>query len=486
SRRIGFTLVELLVVIAIIGILIALLLPAVQAAREAARRMQCSNNQKQLALAVHNYHDAYSKLPVNGDPGQPFSCDGQDFVHPNDGYVDYSQGLSAWVFILPFIEQTAMSERWMTEFRDGRHYAYSVGAAGALAALGAGASIPKDVGSGGFPAAVYFSDRGTWTRTDGGTANRSSVIFAEDESNPRGASMPALGCPSDANGNKMILFTVTTYGGGGDVGYLGSTFVSRSGNYVISGGDGPLETGYSNKALTDAGNPEAFVKGIVGLRLYTSLADITDGLSNTVLLSERVAGTEGTMGYSTTYNETGNVRSSIIIGSVNGVAHAAILSNFRDYADWPNKPDGTPYGNELASRIFRPDLVLAARNGGQTRSGDLIKKTGCTQWWCVATSQTWCMTVTPPNSPAWQAEPDGDGNHQDRRSGIIPPSSNHTSGVNVAFGDGSVHFISDTIDWQSNPNNSGPNPLPVRDGASPFGVWGALGSRSGGEAASAP
>lgn len=87
NRNRGFTLVELLVVIAIIGVLIALLLPAVQQAREAARRMQCSNNLKQLGLAFHNYHDTYGRFMTGGDTSWQF----------------YALG---WVpRIFPFIEQ---------------------------------------------------------------------------------------------------------------------------------------------------------------------------------------------------------------------------------------------------------------------------------------------------------------------------------------------------------------------------------------------
>ncbi|QDV67505.1 putative major pilin subunit [Rosistilla carotiformis] len=90
-KRKGFTLVELLVVIAIIGILVGLLLPAVQAAREAARRMQCSNNLKQQALAMHNYHDVYKVLPPM-------------YIH--DTNVTDDGGHWAWsAFLLPFIEQ---------------------------------------------------------------------------------------------------------------------------------------------------------------------------------------------------------------------------------------------------------------------------------------------------------------------------------------------------------------------------------------------
>ncbi|HEY2414501.1 MAG TPA: DUF1559 domain-containing protein [Pirellulaceae bacterium] len=102
AHRSGFTLVELLVVIAIIGVLVALLLPAVQAARESARRMQCQNHLKQFGLAFHNHADNFGHLPTGGW--------GWSYVgDPDEGFAEKQPG--GWLYnILPFIEQKALRE----------------------------------------------------------------------------------------------------------------------------------------------------------------------------------------------------------------------------------------------------------------------------------------------------------------------------------------------------------------------------------------
>jgi prepilin-type N-terminal cleavage/methylation domain-containing protein/prepilin-type processing-associated H-X9-DG protein len=107
SSRFGFTLVELLVVIAIIGVLVGLLLPAVQAAREAARRMSCSNNFKQLGLGVHNYHAAYNQIPTQKSGTGLNGVASWNLVT----VAGNCEELSALVGLLPFIEAQATWEQ---------------------------------------------------------------------------------------------------------------------------------------------------------------------------------------------------------------------------------------------------------------------------------------------------------------------------------------------------------------------------------------
>ena len=103
-KKTGFTLVELLVVIAIIGILVALLLPAVQAAREAARKMSCGNNLKQMGVALHNYHETYKRLPIKG----LYFWTRQS----RNGYTWTSSARgSEFVRLLPFMEQDPLYQK---------------------------------------------------------------------------------------------------------------------------------------------------------------------------------------------------------------------------------------------------------------------------------------------------------------------------------------------------------------------------------------
>ena len=106
GRRKGFTLVELLVVIAVIGILIGLLLPAVQKAREAANRLSCANNLKQISLAMHHYHVDYGKLPPRARLAGPSDA--------NNG-----AGATWAVLIMPYLEQDNLYNQWNLS---GRYY----------------------------------------------------------------------------------------------------------------------------------------------------------------------------------------------------------------------------------------------------------------------------------------------------------------------------------------------------------------------------
>ncbi len=104
--RRGFTLIELLVVIAIIATLVAILLPAVQQAREAARRSTCKNNLKQIGIAIHNYHDTYNQLPPGGVYVRAVATGYSGASNDENGTADGSWSWTA--FILPFIEQAPL------------------------------------------------------------------------------------------------------------------------------------------------------------------------------------------------------------------------------------------------------------------------------------------------------------------------------------------------------------------------------------------
>ncbi len=124
SRRLAFTLIELLVVIAIIAILIALLVPAVQKVREAAARIQCANNMKQVALGLHSYHDTYKKLPPAVYVGPNITL---DYGNTN---LDQQCGPNWAVMILPYIEQQTLYNQVANNIKNYVTWATSNGTSG--------------------------------------------------------------------------------------------------------------------------------------------------------------------------------------------------------------------------------------------------------------------------------------------------------------------------------------------------------------------
>jgi len=222
----GFTLIELLVVIAIIAILIALLLPAVQQSREAARRSQCKNNLKQIALATHNFHDTHSKFPRA--------------VHrPEFGGKANACHNSAFVPVLPYLEQAQIAQQYVED----EPYAYEVGEEFTWNTLD---SAGNTVTAG--------------TRTATGTNKTLATI-----------KLNVFRCPSMTEPSSTVTQSGVTVPR-----FLAvSSYLANLGNRGINGS--AVKTTSTQDSTTD---------GLFNIYTQSSMRDVTDGLSNTFMFGE--------------------------------------------------------------------------------------------------------------------------------------------------------------------------------------------------------
>lgn len=261
----GFTLVELLVVIAIIGILIALLLPAVQAAREAARRSQCTNNMKQMGLALHNYADANKAFPNGG------------LMVLNNAGTSYPTHIRPWsVAILPYMEQAGIANQYNLGLPADTSITFwrwpaSVTAVAANAALGATVIstyiCPSAPGGAGrtITASITAADMAVL----GGTAGQLSQLYSGTLSFPM--------APMDYSSFHGV-------GGPNNTGRFGDVAWPPGSPNRPSSGD---QYGALPVAIYNNFPPLA---GVGQMALTAGLAEISDGTSNTMLLAERVGG----------------------------------------------------------------------------------------------------------------------------------------------------------------------------------------------------
>lgn len=265
AKKRGFTLVELLVVIAIIGILIALLLPAVQAAREAARRTQCANNLKQIALASHNHHDTLKKFPP-GFLGPKDSNWGNDFWGV--------QHVGVITHLLPFMEQSNLYDQV-----DDTNF-FNI-------------DIALTVGQGG-PYGVWWGPDDTWNM---GLTKINALLCPSTDAYENTTGSAALffpfrngaepnnpdTCPFSDGSLVLGYFTASSFTGAN----LGRT------NYCAVSGVGSNYP-YPNSA--------EYVEGIYGNRNKTTFGSILDGSSNTLAFGETIGGYNNYLGGDRTRN----------------------------------------------------------------------------------------------------------------------------------------------------------------------------------------
>lgn len=347
--RRGFTLVELLVVIAIIGVLIALLLPAVQQAREAARRMTCSNNTKQLGMALHLYHDAYNAFPAlrAGNPRGAASYAGNN-------------RLNVRFALLPFMEQTALYDQGMA----------------------------SAVGS-------YDNSDPIWQST-----------------------VETFLCPSNAGPEQCPTTPQATTG---------------IADYYFFVGDRPYRS-YTGGTYT-SGRMNA---GVFLNDAWSRMADITDGTSNTMGISEGV-----------------RPQSNRSFGAV------------------VTKPGSTSW-----SPVSLTPLLNKQTKQYISTVGTFSNVARGFRAWDGAILFVGVMAATPPNSVCIS-----DGTTHTGSQYLLSPTSFHPGGVLVGMMDGSVKFVADTVDTGN--QGGGYRGYPDTGSPSNFGVWGAMSTKAGGESVTA-
>jgi prepilin-type N-terminal cleavage/methylation domain-containing protein/prepilin-type processing-associated H-X9-DG protein len=392
----GFTLVELLVVIAIIGILVGLLLPAVQAAREAARRMSCSNNFKQIGLALHNYHSAYKNLPTQS--GGTYFKGSNGFVGAPTIQHNNRFRLSWLVGLTPFMEQQGLWD-----------------------------SIANPIDADG-DGVLDFPANGPepWH-----TAYQ-----------PWLTQIPGLRCPSDPG--------VSPPG-------IGRT------NYAANIGDSTdwVNWGYwrwQNNTWNQGhiANANASNRGFFYNRRAMKFRDMLDGLSNTVAAAEIATGLGDR-----------DVRTDPYFGigwnAIHDNPSACQDANLID-------PERPRFWDQSVGNTANPGL----RSDGWKRGF---------RWSDSVPTYTSVTTMLGPNREVCI------GGAGDFDTGVLPPSSRHQGGVHVLMGDGAVVFITDSIEAGNSRHpvvriNAAINsayPGSNTGSKSPYGLWGAMGTRASGE-----
>jgi prepilin-type N-terminal cleavage/methylation domain-containing protein len=425
-KRLAFTLVELLVVIAIIGVLVGLLLPAVQAAREAARRMSCSNNMKQVGLAVHDYHDAFKAMPFQqtGSWGVRSGAAADQLASWNaaGGLAPSTPGnnqsnLSFLTGCLPFMEQQPLWEQMSNP--------HGFSTDGSLKNPPWDAMGPS-VGQRAYP--------------------------------PYSTEIAALRCPSDP-GRGLPSFGRTNYAC-----CLGDSIdFSNSGQFYLD--PTAANTIWRLDDSVRAQRIRAACRGSFVCRQQHSFAAILDGTANTIMLGE-IATDLGDRNITTQGVNGGN---AMMINLSNNPLTCR-QANFID----PLRPRFWNAGTTTAWTGTTALGMLQAVTAGRGY-----------RWADGRPLYSGFMTILPPNTEVCQAGADGS-------NGVMSTSSKHPGGTHIVMCDGAVKFITDSIESgnQSNPGVTiaagvtvitTPPYATVTGSQSPYGLWGALGTRANAE-----